>query len=66
MPERKAVIIEAAGEDDPAIIADERRLLRLSHIVYGWALGPRSLHVADRVGLLAGRLVGMRPAARYT
>ncbi len=64
-PGTKLTIIEAPGEEDPAVVATEQRLLRQSKVVYGWAKGPAMLRIADRLGTLAGNLVGLRPAAEY-
>lgn len=66
LPGTSLMFIKAPGETDPAIEADEERLLKQSHILYGWARGPRMLRVADRMGIVAGRLAGVRPADKYT
>jgi hypothetical protein len=65
LPHTNVTIIEAPGEDDPAIIAEEQRLLAQSRLLYGWARGPRLLHVADVLGTVAGRVAGLRPADKY-
>jgi len=65
MPDIAFSIITARGEEDQAIIAEEQKLLRQSHILYGWARGPRTLRLADKLGTLAGRLMGLNPAAKY-
>jgi len=65
-PDTEVSIIEAPGETDPGIVSDEQRLLKQSRILYGWAWNPRTLYIADRAGVLAGRLAGLRPAAKYS
>lgn len=65
LPDVALSIIEAPGEDDPAIIEDEQRLLHQSRLLYGWARGSRTLELADRFGMLLGRLAGVRPGERY-
>jgi uncharacterized SAM-binding protein YcdF (DUF218 family) len=65
-PDAEVEIIEAPGEDDPEIIADEQRLLRQSRILYGWAWSPRTLRLADTLGVFAGNLVNLQPGAKYT
>jgi hypothetical protein len=65
LPERYVYIIEAPGEDNPKILEDEERLFAQSRILYGWAYSPRTLRIADRIGVLAGRLSGVRPGREY-
>lgn len=64
-PGTELSIIEASGEDDVAIIADERRLLAQSRLLYGWANSPRALAVADQLGVWLGKLAGARPGQNY-
>lgn len=66
LPGTQLSILPVAGEEDPAIMAEEERLLRQSKILYSWARSPRSLYIADRIGVTAGRMIGFRPGAKYS
>lgn len=65
LPGIELSIIEAPGEENPEILQDEARLLKQSRILYGWARGPRTLALADRLGTIAGNLAGLKPAGKY-
>jgi hypothetical protein len=65
-PDTELSIIEAPGEENEAIYANEAKLLKQSRLLYGWAWGQRTLQFADMAGTLLANIAGWNPAAEFS